>query len=432
MLENPFALRALSAFGLVAMLAMAWMLSEDRRAPNRRIILWGMGLQILLGILILLTPFGVPFFAGVRAGFDAITDASREGAKFLFGNLTDFFMVGTAQVPGANGLETIEGFPIAAVVGFRVLPTIIFVAGLASVLAYLGITQRIIGAIAWLMRRTLRTSGAETFSAALLVFMGIEGISALGAYLQKLTRSELFAIMTAHLSTIAASVMVAYASFGADPGHLMAASLMSAPAALLIAKLMVPEQELPATGGVDFKALPSDAHNVFDAAYQGASLGLKMALNVAAMLIVFIGLIHLLDLITTGVTSFFVEGGVSLSVMLGWLFRPFAFLMGVPWQDIPEVARLLAIKTFFNEFIAYENLQPLIANGTLQPRSVTIATYALCGFANPGSLGIMIGALDALAPHHRDNVARLAVRALIAGTLASFTTACVAGMLVAS
>lgn len=432
MLDNPLILRGISACGLVAMLLLAWLLAEHRATPRARILFWGIGLQFLLGVLILRTPFGVPFFSGVRVGFEAVTEASKQGARFVFGNLTDVFLIQSAMVPGPTGMETVAVYPIAAVVAFQVLPTIIFVAGLAAVLSYLGVTQRIIGFIATLMRRTMRTSGAETFSAALLVFMGIEGISALGGYLNKLTRSEIFSIMTGHLSTIAASVMVAYAAFGAEPGHLMAASLMSAPAALLIAKLMVPEREQPVTSGTDFEALPSDAHNIFDAAYQGASMGMKMALNVAAMLIVFIGLIHLLDMITLGLSSWAVGGeGISISVLLGWLFRPFAFLMGVPWQDIPEVSRLLAIKTFFNEFIAYENLQPLIQDQTLQPRSIAIATYALCGFANPGSLGIMIGALDALAPQHRETVARLALRALIAGTLASFSTACVAGMLLA-
>jgi CNT family concentrative nucleoside transporter len=424
LLNDPTMLRFVSAGGLFTLLFIAWALSEDRRGINRRILFWGLGLQFMLGVLILLTPFGKPFFFAINAGFDAISEGSREGARFLFGNLTDFFLIPSAQVPGPNGMETIEGFPMAAVVGFKVLPTIIFVAALAAVLQYLGITQRVVGSMAWLMKRTMGTSGAETFSAALEVFMGIEAVSTLGSYVQRMTRSELFTVMTAYLATIAGSVMVAYANFGAEPGHLMAASLMGAPAAIVISKLMLPEREVPDTANKDIAPDEERAHNIFDAASQGASLGLMMALHVGAMLIVAIGMIHILDMIATGVT------GVSLTILLGWLFRPFAFIMGVPWADIPEVARLLAVKTFFNEFVAYGDLQKLIADKTISPRAITISTYALCGFANPGSLGIMIGALTAMAPDRRADVAGLALRALIGGTLATFMTACIAGVLV--
>lgn len=417
-------LRGISGLGLVALLGLAWLLSEHRASPPWRVAAWGIGLQVCLAVLVLLTPFGQPFFAAVRAGFDAISNASLEGARFVFGNLTQFFVIERVLTPGPEGLQPVEPFPIAGLIAFQVLPTIIFVAGLAAVLQHLGIIQRLIGAMAWIMRRTMRTSGAETFSAALEVFMGIEATSALGPYIARMTRSELFSIMSCYLATIAASVMVAYAGFGAEPGHLLAASLMGAPAALVISKIMIPEREQPETQDAHFAMQPSGAANIFDAAGQGAVLGLQMALNVGALLIVFIGLIHLLDGMAVGIT------GISISDLLGWFFRPFAFLMGVPWVDIPEVARLLAVKTFFNEFIAYQQLQGLIAQQGISPRAIAISTYALCGFANPGSLGIMIGALDAMAPGRRAEVASLALRALIAGTLATFSTACIAGMLV--
>jgi len=424
-LETDILLRVISALGLVSMLVFAWVLSEHRSAPRMRLLVWGIGLQFALGVLVLRTPFGAPFFDGVRRCFELITSASREGARFLFGNLTDFFLLESAMVPGADGLERVEGFAISAVVAFQVLPTIIFVGALSAVLQHLGVVQFLVGAIAKVMRRTLRTSGAETFAAALLIFMGIEGVSALGGYVGKMTRSELFTIMTCFLATIAASVMAAYVSFGAVPGHLLAASLMSAPAGILIAKLMVPERETPAT--IDHAVtLERESHNVFDAASRGASLGLAMALNVGAMLIVFVGFIHLADLASEALT------GLTLTTVLGWGFRPFAFLLGVPWADIPKVAELLATKTVFNEFIAYSQMQPLIASEAISPRSITIATYALCGFANPGSLGIMIGALSAMVPERRSDVAQMAFRSLIAGTLAAFTTACVAGVLVES
>ena len=422
-MDNSLLLKALSACGLLTLLMIACLLSEARGAISRRIVFSGIALQLLLAGAIMLTPIGIPFFNVLNSMFEVVNAASLEGARFLFGNLTDVFLIETASTPGPNGMEKVENFPIIAVVGFRILPTIIFVAGLAAVLEYLGITQRIIGALAWLMRRTMKTSGAETFSTALEVFMGIEGVSALGSYLRHMTRSEIFTVMTAYLSTIAGSVMVAYTNFGAQAGHLMAASIMGAPAAIVLAKIIVPEQGSPETQGLDLSVHESGAYNVFDAAARGASLGLRMALNVGAMLIVFIGSIHILEIVCSQVT------GLSLTVMLGWVFRPVAFLLGVPWQDIPQVATLLATKSFFNEFIAYSKMQEMIQADSLTPRSITIATYALCGFANPGSLGIMIGALDVMMPERRREVAGLVTKAFIAGTFASFMTASIAGIL---
>lgn len=413
----------LSAVGLLTLLIVAWSLSEARSAISRRIVLSGLALQLLLAAAIMLTPVGVPFFSMVNAGFEGISAASSEGARFLFGNLIDVFFIKSVSTPGPAGMEQVENFPVIAIVGFKILPTIIFVAGLAAVLEHLGITQRIIGALAWIMRRTMKTSGAETFSTALEVFMGIEGVSALGSYLRHMTRSELFTVMTAYLATIAGSVMVAYTNFGAEPGHLMAASIMGAPAAIVLSKIMIPEQDCPETQGQDLSVHEPRAHNVFDAASRGASLGLRMALNVGAMLIVFIGFIHILEISCNQVT------GLSLTAMLGCLFRPVAFMLGVPWQDIPQVATLLATKSFFNEFLAYSKMQEMIDADSLSPRSITIATYALCGFANPGSLGIMIGALDVMMPDRRREVAGLVMKAFIAGTFASLMTASIAGIL---
>lgn len=417
-------LRLMSAFGLCCMVGLAWLLSEKRAKPHWRILVWGMGLQFLLGIVVLRTEAGTMFFTWVKSGFDVITESSGAGADFLFGRLSTFFFV-QEIAPGPGGAFVPKGpLAISAVMAFNVLPVIIFVSGLAAVLQHLGVIQAVVRAMAWLMRRTMRTSGAETFGAALLVFLGIESVSALGAYLKTMTRSEIFTIMTAFLATIAASVMVAYAGFGAQPGHLLAASLMSAPAAIVIAKLMVPETEIPKTAATGVRIeIPVETHNIFDAAARGAALGLNMALHVGALLICFVGFIHLLDLAVSGVT------GTSLTVLMGWVFRPFAFVMGVPARDVPEVAELLATKSVFNEFLAYQNLQPLIQKGVLSKRAVTIATYALCGFANPGSLGIMIGAMAGMAPERRGEVAQLSVKAFIAGTLAAFTTACVAGIL---
>jgi len=418
-------MRLVSMFGLVCMIVIAWIVSENRKIIPWRIVFWGVGLQVFLGIIVLDTAIGNALFTGVNRVFDLITAASTEGAAFVFGNLTRLFVLDHVTTPGPDGQMAVqEPFVINAIFAFNVLPVIIFVAGLSGILQHLGVIQAVVRAMAWLMRRTLKTSGAETFGAALLVFTGIESVSALGGYLQRMTRSELFTIMTAFLATIAASVMVAYAGFGAEPGHLLTASLMSAPAAILIAKLMVPETETPETVGGARVKLDVESQNVFDAAARGASLGLNMALNVAAMLIVFVGLIYLADRVSLSVT------GLSISVLLGYFFRPFAWMMGVPARDVALVAELLATKSVFNEFIAYQNLQGMIAEGVLTNRSVTIATYALCGFSNPGSLGILIGGISAMAPERRGDIARMSVRAFIGGTLAAFMTACIAGVLV--
>lgn len=416
-------LRLLSAGGLWVMLGAAWALSDNRRKIQWRLLFWGIGLQALLGLLVLRTGLGTGLFNGVRRVFDLLTEASTEGAEFVFGNLSRFFMLERVLVPGPDGVMAAqEPFAINAIFAFNVLPVIIFVAGIAAILQHLGIIQAVVRACAWLMRRTLKTSGAETFATALLVFTGIESMSAVGAYLQRMTRSELFTVMVAFLSTIAASVMVAYASFGAEPGHLLAASLMSAPAAILISKFMIPETEKPETLGDVSVSIPVESENIFDAAVGGASLGLNMALHVAAMLIVFVGLIHLLDQASLALTS------SPATQWLGWFFYPFAFAMGVPFNDLPAFSQLLATKTIFNEFIAYQQLQTHIIDGSLSPRSVVIATYALCGFANPGSLGILIGGISAIVPARRAEVARLGLRALAGGTLAAFMTACIAGI----
>ena len=419
-------LRGMSLFGLIAIVGLAWLLSDNKKAIPWRLVLWGIGLQLALGLLILRTPIGIPFFLAVKTGFDVVTNSAEAGAQFLFGNLTQFFMLDSAMTPGPDGLETQDIFTINAVVAFKVLPVIIFVSGLAAILQHLRVIQVVVKAMAWLMQRTLKTSGAETFATSLLVFLGIESLSAVNNYMKNMTRSELFTLMTAFLATIAASVMVAYASFGAEPGHLLAASLMSAPAAIALSKILIPETESPETAGAVKVDMPVESHNVFDAASRGASLGLTMALHVGALLIVFVGLIFLLDLISVSISS------VTLTALLSWLFRPFALILGIPFQDVAAVSQLLATKSVFNEFLAYEQMQSFIQSGSIQPRSITIATYALCGFANPGSLGIMIGAMSGIIPERRELIARLSLRAFVAGTLACFSTACVAGILLSA
>lgn len=397
-------LRILSAGGLIALIAMAWALSENRRAIPWRLVAYGLALQFAVGLLILKGPWQQALFDAAAGAVNVLTRSALEGARFVFGTLP-------------------ENPDIKAVFAFQVLPVIIFVSALSAVLHHLGVIQAVVRGIAWLMRRTLKTSGAETFCAALLIFLGIEAATAVRGYLRSMTRSEVCVIMTAFMATIAGSVMVVYATFGAQPGHLLTASLMSAPAAILIAKMMVPETETPRTSGAERVEVTVESHNVMDAAVQGTSQGLNMALHVGATVIVFIGLVYLIDLAVAGVTG---HGLVSL---LGYVFRPFAVLLGVPRGDIAVVSELLATKTVLNEFLGYVELQQAIQGGQIGPRAQMIATYALCGFSNPGSIGIAIAGLSALVPERRAEFARLGVKSFIGGTLACFMTACVAGAL---
>lgn len=412
--------RVVSGLGLFAFIALAWACSEERHRVQWRLVVMALALQIAFGLLILRTAFGEVFFEWVRAGFTIINDAALEGSRFVFGTLTDVIVLDSGSVISP---ESIEPLLINAVVAFQVLPLVIFVSCIASLLYHVGVIQAIVRIFSWLMRRTLNTSGAETFGTAALVFFGIESMPTLKGYLLGMTRSELLTIMTAFMATVAANVMVIYAGFGAEPGHLLAASLMSAPAAILIAKLLVPETEQSETGGTMRVEIEVESHNMVDAAAKGASEGLSLALNIGALLIAFISLLYLVNL------AFLSTVGVSFTEVVGWLFYPFAFLMGVPWEDVGGVSQLLGTKTVVNEFIAYTDLQAMVDAGELSPRSVMIATYALCGFANPGSLGILIACLVSLVPERRRDITGLGLKAFAGGTLAVFMTACVAGIL---
>jgi hydroxymethylpyrimidine/phosphomethylpyrimidine kinase len=294
--DTPITLRIISLFGLIVFIAVAFAFSESRRKISWRLAASSLGLQFAFGLIVLHTEAGKAFFDLFKAGFDVMTDASAAASQFLFGNLSNFFLIDSVVAPGEGGaLAPAKGYPISAVFAFRVLPLIVFVSGVAGILQHLGAIQAVVRGLSWLMRRTLKTSGAETFGVALQVFMGIESISAQSGYIKTMTRSELFTIMTSFLATIAASVMVAYANFGAEPGHLVAASLMSAPASILMAKLLVPELDRPLTLAAGGEEIQVESHNVFDAAAQGAALGVQIAINVGALLIVFVGLIYLMD-----------------------------------------------------------------------------------------------------------------------------------------
>jgi CNT family concentrative nucleoside transporter len=355
--------------------------------------------------VLLWTAPGRKMFEAARLVVAQVLDFSNTGAEFVFGSsFRDHF------------------------VAFSVLPTIIFVSSLTAILFHVGILQQVVKFMARVMIWVMDVSGAESLCASANVFVGMtEAPLVVRPYLVTMTRSELMAMMTAGMATIAGGVMAAYAGMGADAGHLLAASLMSAPAALVVAKIMVPElEESPTKGEVRVEVPRTDA-NVLDAACRGASEGLGLALNVAAMLIAFIALIALINWPLSMLPP--VGGGpLSLERILGWIMAPAAWLMGIPWAEARDVGMLLGKKTIFNEFLAYQDLVAM--KDGLSPRSFTVATYALCGFANFGSVAIMVGGIGGLVPSRRKDIARYGLRSLIGGTLATFMTACVAGLLI--
>jgi concentrative nucleoside transporter, CNT family len=436
---------------MVTLLAIAFGLSNNRARIPWRLVAWGLGLQFAFALIILKTPVGVAVFGGVNDVIVALLGFTTEGARFLFGNLVfNNVPVGFGE-PG-NAPITPDGTvaQTGAFFAFSVLPTIVFFSALMTVLYYFGIMQWVVKGMAWVMMRTMKTSGAETLSAAGNIFLGqTEAPLLVKPFVARMTLSELMAVMTGGFATVAGGVMAAYVGlliffFPDIAGHLLAASVMSAPAALVFAKIMVPETEVPETLGSLKVSIEKPDANAIDAAARGAGEGLTLAFNVGAMLLAFIALIALINALIglfgewTGLTSvmqgwaWLAEGQrLNLESILGWLLAPLAWLMGVPWQDATTIGGLLGLKTAVNEFIAYLRLSDLLSGGAdLQPRSVIIATYALCGFANFSSIAIQIGGLGGIAPSRRSDLARLGLRAMVAGTLAAFMTATIAGMLI--
>lgn len=397
----------LSFLGLLVMLGIAWLLSENRWRMNFRLIISGLVLELMLGVLLLWTPMGRESYRAAGRFITLINQWSDVGAEFVFG-------------------ENIRHSPFA----FSVLPVIIFTASLTAILFYLGVLQWIVKLMARVMVWVMDTSGAESLGAAANVFVGMtEAPLVIRPYLATLTRSEIMALMTSGMATIAGSVMAAYAMMlakvGAEPGHLLAASLLSAPAALVIAKIMVPETEESLTKGTVRVEVPRADFNLLDAACRGASEGLKLALNVGAMLIAFVALVAMINWFLALLPAVAGEP-LSLERILGWLCAPLAFVMGVPWEDCLKVGMLLGKKTVLNEFLAYMDLVAM--RDQLSERSFIIATYALCGFANFGSIAVLIGGLSALEPGRRRDFARYGLRSMIGGNLAAFMTGTVAGI----
>lgn len=398
----------ISVIGLFSCLALAYALSSSRKDINWRTIFSGVLLQLFLGLFILKTSIGHSIFDHARVIFMSILDFTNEGSRFVFGPLAD---------------EKKLGFIFFTMV----LPTILFMSSLMSILYHLGIMQRLIQVVAWIMVKVMGTSGAESLAAAANIFAGqTEAPLVVKPFINYMTRSELMALMTGGMATVAGGVLAAYVGLGIDAGHLLAASVMSAPAALVCAKLLVPEKESSLTQGDLKLKVEKTTVNLIDAAATGATEGLKLAMNVGAMLLVFIALIAMLNGILGQVGALFNYDAFSLELLFGYIFAPVAFLLGVAWDDCFIVGALLGKKIIINEFVAYLDLKEQIVN--LQPRSVVITTYALCGFANFSSIAIQVGGIGTLAPKRRKDLALLGVRSLVGGTLACFMTAAVAGI----
>lgn len=394
--------------GIIAILGLAFLFSSNRRMIRIKTLAWGLGLQFAFALFVLKTRAGQSIFAWIGEKITRLLGFARFGSSFVFGDL------GT---PG----NTVATF------AFQVLPTIIFIAALFAILYYLGIMQIIVLALAKVMTRLMAASGAESLNVAASIFMGqTEAPLTIRPFLSSMTRSELMTVMTSGMAHISGGIMAAYLAFGVEARHLLTAVIMTAPGTIMLAKMIVPETETPKTAGkVSLKIERTDV-NIIDAAARGTSEGFYLALNVGAMLIAFLALIALvnalLGLIPLG-------GGQHLSMqwIFGHIAAPLAWLMGVPWKDSFAVGNLLGTRLVLNELIAYSQLGPLKAS--LEPRSFVIATFALCGFANLSSIGIQIGGIGSLAPDRKHDLALLGFRAVAAGTLANYLSACIAGML---
>jgi CNT family concentrative nucleoside transporter len=423
--------RLIPALGLLVLLGIAWALSSNRSRIPYRVVVGGLLLQFVLALIVLRSDIGQSVFQTIGNLFTSLLDCVDKGAGFVFGE---------APVVTPSKDDPTQTSPAFKVhfVAFKVLPTIIFFSSLMSILYYIGAMQKIVGVISVLMQKTLGTSGAETLSAAGNIFVGqTEAPLLVRPYINTMTRSELMAVMVGGFATIAGGVMAAYVSMGIDPVHLLTASLMSAPAALVIAKIMQPEVDTPTTLGKVEMTPPMEATNVIDAAAQGASDGLKLALNVGAMLIAFLALIYMLDASLGAVTQWVSmkltgkDYSFTFTQVMGWISWPFAWLMGIETKDCYVASQILGTRIVGNEFIAYLQMDPANnkAFAEVAPRTKMILTYALCGFANVGSIGIQLGGLGPLAPDRRADLVSLGLRAMIGGLLACYSTACLAAIL---
>jgi CNT family concentrative nucleoside transporter len=402
--------------GLITFIGLAYALSTNRRAIKWRTVLWGLGLQIFFAFLVIKWTFGQQILASIAAFITGLLGHSADGSSLVFGRL------GT---PGDS----------LATLAFAVLPTIIFVSAFFAILYHIGVMQQVIKVVAWVMQRTMGTSGAESTNVAASIFMGqTEAPLTIRPFLAGATRSELMTIMTSGMAHVSGGIMAAYIAFGIHAQDLLSAVIMTAPGTILVAKMLVPETEIPATAGT-VTMPPSEEHrneNFIAAVARGTIDGGQLAFNVAIMLISFVALVGLANAIMLGLSNFaWAHGHIpfphSLNNVLGVIGAPIAWLIGIPWSEAPVIGNLLGTRTIINEFLAFQQLGPLKA--AISPRSFSIATFALCGFANVGSIGMQIGGIGALVPNRRDDLARLGLRAMLAGTLANFMSAAIVSVL---
>ena len=396
--------------GIAVILGFAWLFSTDRRAIKLKTIVWGLGLQIVLGIFVLRVKSGQIIFQTLGNGAKHLLDFSYVGSSFVFGEL------------GKSDSN------LGLIFAFQVLPTIIFIAAFFAVLYYLGVMQIIIRAAAWVMTAIMGASGAESLNVAASIFMGqTEAPLTIRPFIPKLTKSELMTVMTSGMAHISGGMMAAYIHVGgADPTNLLTAVIMTAPGTLLMAKMLVPETEQPLTAGRVEMPPTEKETNILSAIARGTVDGLHLALNVGAMLIVFLALLALLNAMMGWVHIHISWFPYSLQQVLGWVFAPVAWLIGIPWHDAARIGDLLGLRMVTNEFVAFSQLGPM--KGTLDPRTFAIATFALCGFANFSSIGIQIGGIGALAPERRNDLAKFGIRAMLAGTMANLLSASIVGI----
>src|ERR1700726_3520086 len=400
--------------GLLTMLGFAYAFSTNRRAINKKTVVWGLGLQVVFAIFVLKIELGRILFQKAGDAVNRLLSYSFEGSKFVFGAL------------GA------QGSPMGFFFAFQVLPTVIFIAAFFAVLYHYGIMQFIIKLAAKVMTRFMGASGAESLNVAASIFMGqTEAPLTIWPFLPDLTRSELMTVMTSGMAHVSGGIMAAYIAFGIDPKHLLSAVIMTAPGTLLMAKMLVPETEEARTAGRVVMSAEEEKtekeENLLGAIARGTTDGLQLALNIAAMLISFLALIALVNGIFGGIHNHIGWFPQSLEQIFGFIFAPVAWVIGIPRHDCQVVGNLLGTRMVLNELVAFSVLGAQKA--ALDPRSVTIATFALCGFANLSSIGIQIGGIGALAPNKRGELARLGVRAMLAGTMANLMSASIAGML---
>jgi CNT family concentrative nucleoside transporter len=437
-LDLPWTERAVGFLGLAVLVLIAYAMSYERKRIDWRLVASGLGLQFVFGLIVLKSPPGRWFFERVGEIVNGMLGFTVEGARLVFGSLADTSLpVGPRLADGSADLTAGWIASTGVVFAFRVLPTIIFFSSLMSVLYYLGVMQVVVKAIAWLMQKTLRTSGAETLSASGNIFLGqTEAPLLIKPFVGKMTHSELFTVMVGGFATVAGGVMAAYVamlqdSFPSIAGHLLAASVMNAPAGLLLSKIMLPETATPVTKDTLHIEVEKTDAGVIEAAASGAAVGVTLALNVAGMLMAFVALVALLNFGIGWAGAQLGVEGLSLQSILGFLLRPLAWVMGVPWQDTAYVGSMIGLKTSLNEFIAYAQFAKDLGSSAaaIQPKSAVITAYALLGFANFSSIAIQIGGIGGLAPERRSEIARFGLRAMIAGNLAAFMSASWVGIL---